>query len=278
MFAQNKQLQGFSKQLSSIFTENIVKAICFALFTALLAWFPFVYATITSKDYWNYLWTGISGFFLFFTQSYEYTVTSLCLVGLGFLFYLLFRPKKWIYKKKYDQKEHSSSYVSQILKNYPNKIFSKLEFENFCNDFIEDLYSLFTYKSYLINVSWLKPNNNRLELLVKNKKSKYAEDTFSFKAGEGVAGIAWSTGTVQYYSEAQESEHYRTRNSCQDISYLCCPIYQGISDSPYGVISVGFNQDIFIDEGDIETIKLMAIALNTVLETIPDNVKTQLNL
>ncbi|MFN5515994.1 MAG: GAF domain-containing protein [Cyanobacteriota bacterium] len=267
-----------SQSFGSVVSNSFIACLLFIFFAG-----SQIYSTLSSSKYWEEtfgtLVRAIGVFLRSIFSSWDYIVATIFLLALVLfgcvgLLHLASRKNK----VKYDPKEHCNFYVSQILCQ-KGRIQTKSEFDAFRSDFMEDLFNLFRYKSIKNRTSWLKPTGNRLVLYSQNSTRSYTpEGHFSFKKGEGVAGKCWETGEVQFYSNSQPHENYKTRDACVDLAYLCCSIPNDQADSRIGIIAVGFDIDVKFDPVDLETIKLMSIALSIVLEALPDELKNEFNL
>jgi|GEM_PF-2633197 len=253
------------------------------LTTVLLAAFVLqAYSTIFSKDYWIFIWATISNLgsvlLSLFVYSKDYFLANLALLLFIISLRQLFKPKTWIEKTKYSQKEQSSFYVSQLIKQ-GSKITNKDELSIFCQDTVDILHNIFVNKSTVNNATWLIPSGSKLELLCSNKRSKYNNEKqhFSFVVGEGVVGNSWETGKIEYYSEKQENKYYKNRVKCSDTAYICSPILEK-SKNKYGVIAVGSEDDIYWEGEDIESIRLICTVVLKILNDLDDDLKTQFDL
>jgi hypothetical protein len=240
------------------------------------------YSTIVSKDYWIFISTNIidigNAFLSLFAYSQDYFIANLALVLILIWIVNLFKPKSWIEKTKYSQKEQSSFYVSQLIKQGA-KIQDEHELLVFCQDTVDILHNIFAHKSSINNTTWLIPKGRQLVLFCNNTSSKYnKEDThYSFYGEEGVVGNSWATGKIEYYSEKQENKYYKNRLQCSDKAYICCPVIQEPLNK-YGIISVGSDENIFWDGEDIESLKLISTVVLKILNDLDDGIKTQFNL
>jgi hypothetical protein len=267
-----------SQSFASIVSNSFIASLLFFFFFGRQ-----IYKTLSSSKYWEETFGALIKAFGTFlgsiVSSWDYIVATIFLLSLVvFICIGLLHLASRRSKVKYDPKEHCNFYVSQILCQ-KGMIQSTSDFDAFRADFLEDLSSLFRYKSVKNKTSWLKPKGSRLVLYSQNSMSGYTQEGhFSFKKGEGVAGKCWETGEIQFYSNSQPHESYKNRDTCTDLAYLCCSVPNDQAVSKIGIIAVGFDVDVKFDPVDLETIKLMSIALSIVLEALPDDIKNEFSL
>lgn len=251
--------------------------------TVLVVAFLFTaYSTITSQDYWFFIWTNIVSLFnillSLFAHSRDYLFANIAILLIVIWLINSLKPKSWIEKVKYNQQEQLNFYLIQLVKQGA-KINTKEELLIFCQDTVDILHNLFAQKSTTNNTTWLIPNGNKLELFCNNKDSKYnKEDShFSFYAEEGVVGSSWAKGQIELYSNNQQNKLFKNRKQCSDKSYICSPIVEKPLNK-YGVIAVGSDEDIYWEDEDIECLKLISTIVLKILNDLDDGIKNQFNL
>lgn len=273
LFNLNRFFSFARNKLPDYFTTAVVVGLLFA-----------AYSTFLSKEYWVFLWANIVNFYNIFWSllgtSKDYLIANVALSLIVFWLLKIFRPKSWLDKIKYSQKEQSSFYVSQLIKQGA-QINTEKDLFIFCQDVVDILHNIFTHKSIINNATWLKPDGNKLELLCSNKNSKYfnadKNSHFLFRSEEGVIGNSWAKGAVEFYSEKQENKFYKVREQCSDRAYICCPIIEEPKNK-YGIIAVGSDEDIFWENDDIESLKLISTVVMKILNDLDDGIKTKFNL
>jgi hypothetical protein len=247
---------------------------------------------LKSPAYWQTLLARILAFLGsfagIFVDTYGYTSTTISLFAFGAAIAYWFRvrrrrrierQRRWTERVNYDPNQHAYQYVSDVLRRR-GQIQAEEEFKRFTKDFTTSLHNLFRYKSIANSAAWLKPESGKLYLYATNQNSEYTpEKHFSFGLGEGVAGRAWRDGAPGWYSEDHPpNPDFVPRESCHDRAYICSPIPPDLPNSPRGLISIGFRDSVPIEPVDVDTLKLMSTAFLSVLEGLPDDLKTKLDL
>ena len=250
--------------------------------TALIASISFTYQTLLSPEYWNFVKQGISNstntFVSLFTYSTQYTLANLSLIIFVVIFIRLTKPKSWLDKIQYNQREQLSFYVTQLLLQ-GSEIGTKEELNNFCQDTVDIVHSLFAQKSSVNNSTWLIPEGNKLVLFCSNKNSKYSreEKHFAFRSGEGVVGNSWKSGEIEFYSEQQENRYYKNRKQCGDRAYICCPVIKS-PQNKYGILAVGSDENVYWEDEDKECLNLISTVVSKTINDLDDELKAQFSL
>ena len=248
-------------------------------FVLLTIFISIAHDRLLSKDYWDFILYKLNELSqLIYSMLAKDIFTSLTVFFIIFLAFKTFKPKSWLDKVQYSQKEQLNFYVSQLLEEGSN-IKTKEDLNNFCIDVVESLHNVFAQKCNKNNTTWLIPSGEFLVLFHTNKFSKYknSSDHFSFKTGEGVAGSSWAKGEIELYSEKQENKLYKNRNQCGDRSYICCPVANE-PENKYGILAVGADNDIYWKDEDKESLRLFSIVVKKILNDIDNEIKAQLNL